>query len=72
MDRAPGLFFAFCLPKEQRGTARSGAKKGGPSRQIPLSETIDFPGSRTEPEPSPTDGRKRRPLGAGIHAAELG
>ena len=33
MDRAIGLFFAFRLPKEQRGTARSGAKKGGPTKK---------------------------------------
>ena len=33
MDRALGLFFAFCLPKEQQGTARSGAKKGGPKKK---------------------------------------
>ena len=29
-------------------------------------------GARTEPEWSPTDPRKRHPLGAGKHAAELG
>ena len=63
-----GEFFAFFPHKLQYGVANFWTKKG-----VPAPGTPDGMASiSADPEPSPTDRRKRHPLGAGIHAAELG
>ena len=66
-----GLFCTFVFAKDSGGYANSGTSWrpfwGRQNRRSNLGRL-----ARTEPETSPTDGRKRHPLGAGVHAAELG
>ena len=75
MDRAIGLFFAFRLPKEQRGTARSGAKKGGPTKKEKRGTVSILRGTRLGgiwPGLAELGDVNRGSARPGEHAAELG
>ena len=52
-------------------TDGGGAQKGGPREKF-NNVNSGSTDRRIEPESVPTDRRKRQPLGAGKHAAELG
>ena len=81
-------FFAFSIPLSMEDTlggqvsstdrnsvfvnsSINGPESAG-SKVPPVAPTDGAPVCPVEPQRSPTHGRKRQPLGAGEHAAELG
>ena len=73
-----GLFCTFFFAKAPGGYANSGTKKGVPRarnyrRKPSISELArSSPVKPGQARRSPAKRRKRHPLGAGVHAAELG